>query len=291
LVLVDVQVRHTKTGAPAPALRAEDFQVSEEGISQPILHFSRDEFPLSVVLLFDLTDSVRGVLKRLAEGARTALEHFKVADEVSVMVYSGHAALVDGFTTDRARTLHAIERAAAMTSDEPAHFNEAVYQAAFQLRQAGSPSNRRVIIWLTDNMPNVPYRKEFPAHTEIEAFRALHEEGVVVAPVLLKNPLWAAMNVLVRASEASHAKSFPPGDAHKYAELTGGQAVGLRGKQPEERLAQLIDELRARYTIGYRPSEAQPAGTFRKIRVELVPARTLRTKEWTVLARQGYYRK
>ena len=217
----------------------------EEGTSQEILHFSRDEFPLSVVLLFDLTDSVRGVLKRLAEGARTTLEHFKPADEVSVMVYSGHATIVDGFTTDRARTVRAIERAAAMASDEPALFNEAVYQAAVQLRQAGSASNRRVIIWLTDNLPNVPYRKEYPAHTEIEAFRALHEERVVVAPVLLKSPLWAAMNVVVRATEASHAKAFPPGDAHKYAELTGGQAVALRGKRPDERLAQLIDELRA----------------------------------------------
>jgi VWFA-related protein len=292
LVLVDVQVLHRKSGAPAPALQAADFRVYEEGMPQEILHFSRDEFPLSVVLLFDLTDSVQGVLKRLAEGAKTPLEHFKAADEVAVMVYSGHATLVDGFTKDRARTVQAIERAAAMTSDEPAHFNEAMYQAAMQLRQASSPANRRVIIWLTDNLPNVPYRKEYPAHTEVEAFRALHKDGVVVAPILLRSPLWAILGpIMVRASEASHEKSFPPGDARKYAELTGGQAVSLRGKQPEERLAQLIDELRARYTIGYRPSDPQPAGTFREIFVELVPSQTLRPKEWTVLARRGYYRK
>src|SRR5215471_12852621 len=95
LVLVDVQVLHTKTGAPAPLLQATDLRVMEEGVPQAILHFSRDEFPLSVVLLFDLTDSVHGVLKRLAQGAKTALEHFKTADEVAVMVYSGHARLVD----------------------------------------------------------------------------------------------------------------------------------------------------------------------------------------------------
>ena len=291
LVLVDVQVLHTKTMAPAPALQAGDFQVSDGSVQQEILHFSRDEFPLSVVLLFDLTVSVQAVLERLAEGAKTALEHFKAADEVAVMVYSGHASLVDGFTTDRARTAHAIEKSAGMTSDEPAHFNEAVYQAAIELLKAGSPSNRRVIIWLTDNLPNVPYRKEYPAHTEIEAFRALHEEGVVVAPILLKSAFWAVLAPVLRVAEAPHAKSFPPGDARKYAELTGGQVVGLRGKQPGERLAQLIDELRARYTIAYRPSDTQPAGTFRKIRVALAPSGTLRPKEWTVLARQGYYRK
>jgi VWFA-related protein len=244
-----------------------------------------------VVLLFDLTDSVSGVLKRLANGAETALKHFKAADEVAVMVYSGHASLVDGFTTDRGRTLHAIEKAAAMTSDEPAYFNEGVYQAAIELRQAASPTNRRAIIWLTDNLPNVPYQKQYPTHTEVEAFRVLHEENVVVAPILLKSPFWAILGPMVLASEASHRKAFPPGDARKYAELTGGQTVGLRGKQPEERLAQLIDELRARYTIGYRPSDPQPPGTFREIQVKLVPSRTLRPREWTVLARQGYYRK
>lgn len=291
LVLVDVQVLHAKSRAPAPVLQASDFRAFEEGVRQEILHFSRDEFPLSVVLLFDLTDSVHGVLKRLAEGARTALEHFKATDEVAVMVYAGHTALLDGFTKDRTRTVGAIERAAALTSQEPAHFNEAVYQAAIELGKSGSPANRRVLIWFTDNLPNVPYRKEYPAHTEVEAFRALHAESVVVAPILLKSSVWTVLGPIMQASEAPHKKAFPPGDARKYAELTGGQAVGLRAKRPEERLGQLIDELRARYTIGYRPTDAQPAGTFREIRVELAPAGTLRPKEWTVLARRGYYRK
>jgi VWFA-related protein len=290
LVLVDVQVLHTKTGAPAPALKPSDFQVFEQDAPQEIVQFSRDEFPLSVVLLFDLTDSVRGVLKRLAEGARSALAHFKADDEVAVMVYSGHTVLLDALTTDRNSTIRSIEKAAEMNSDEPAHFNEAVYQATVELRKAASPTNRRVIIWLTDNLPNVPFRKQFPAHTEIEAFRALHEDGVVVAPILQRSSLWNVISPIIRATESSHAKDFPPGDAHKYAELTGGQAVGLRGKRPEERLAQLIDELRARYTVGYRPTDTQPAGTFRKIRIQLTPGR-LRPKEWTVLAREGYYRK
>jgi VWFA-related protein len=160
-----------------------------------------------------------------------------------------------------------------------------------QLRKAGSPSNRRVIVWLTDNYPNVPFRQmPFPLHTEIEAFRALHQEGVVVAPILMKGAMGSLMATFANASEASKRKDFPPGDAKKYAELTGGQAVGMRGKQPEERLAQLIDELRARYTVGYRPPDSQAPGAFRKIHVELAPGSALRKKDWTVLAREGYYR-
>jgi VWFA-related protein len=292
LVLVDVQVLNIKTGAPAGRLQAKDLRVSEEGAPQEISQFSRDEFPLSVVMLFDLTESVRGVLKHLADGAKSALAHFKPEDEVAVMVYSGGATLVDGFTRDRAQTLQAIGKAATMRSDQPAHFNEAVYQAALQLGKASNGSNRRVVIWLTDNYPNVPFRHmEFPLHTEIEAFRALHEGGVVVAPILMNSFTGSVLAKFAGASEASKRKDFPPGDARIYAERTGGQAVGLRGKQPEERLAQLIDELRARYTVGYRPKESLEPGTFRRIHVELAPDGALRPKEWTVLAREGYYRK
>ena len=289
--MVDVQVLHNKTGTPAPALQAGDFQVFDNGGLQNLLHFSRDEYPLSVVLLFDLTDSVRGVLKRLAQGAEIALEHLKPVDKVAVMVYSGHASLLDELTADRARTVEAIKRAAGMTSNQPAHFNEAVYQAAIELCKNNKSVDRRVIIWLTDNLPNVPYRRKYSAHTEIEALQTLQEGGIVVAPILLKSAVWSVLGPMMQMSESMYAKSFPPGDARKYAELTGGQVVGLRGTQPGERLAELIDELRARYTIGYRPSVEAPAGTFCKIHVELSPASILRPKEWAVLAREGYYRK
>ena len=84
---------------------------------QEISQFSRDEFPLSVVMLFDLTESVRGVLKHLAEGAKSAMAHFKPEDEVALMVYSGGATLVDDFTRDRKRTLEGIGKAAGMRSD------------------------------------------------------------------------------------------------------------------------------------------------------------------------------
>jgi len=46
-----------------------DFRLYENGVLQRISYFSQDELPLSVVFLFDLTDSVRPVLKPLAEGA------------------------------------------------------------------------------------------------------------------------------------------------------------------------------------------------------------------------------
>ena len=291
LVLVDVQVLHNRTRTPAPALQAKDLRVFEDGMEQEILQFSRDELPLSVVLLFDLSTTAHSVLKRMAEGARTALTRFKPEDEVAVMVYGPSARVVDGFSTDRGRTARAISQAAALREEGESYFNEAVYRAAIELRQASTPASRRVIVWLTDNDPNVPIHTANPVHTEIEAFRALHEEGVVVAPILLRDLKWLPLSLMMGLIEGPFEKSHPPGDARKYAELTGGQAMSLRGRNAGARLGELIDSLRARYTVGYRPAQSKPSGTFLKLRVELAPGSSLRSKEWTVLARQGYYRK
>jgi hypothetical protein len=90
--------------------------------------------------------------------------------------------------------------------------------------------------------------------------------------------------------EKKYMASHPPGDARKYAQVTGGEAMNLRGGKVDERLSQLIDQLRSRYTVGFRPKGTKAPGTFCKLRVELAPDGALRPKEWKVLARQGYYR-
>ena len=301
LVLLDVQVIHGRTTTALGDLQAEDFELSEDGVSQKISFFGRDQLPLSVVLLFDLTNSVHGVLHRLAGGARTALDHLKPEDEVAVMVYAASATLVDGFTRDHARTVAAIARAADLRSNDAAFFNEAVYQAAAQLEKSANPSSRRVILWFTDNLPNVPADFNLkdhdgglggaPPHTEVEAFRKLHESGTAVMPLLLKDRVAALWAELVIASESPYRKKYPPGDAYKYAELTGGFAAGMRGKGVETRLAEVIDSLRGRYTIGYHPSETKPPGTFCRVKVMLAPGAPVRPQEWRVLTRAGYYRK
>lgn len=290
LVLLDVQVLHKKTHTPTASLRARDLRVFEDGVPQEILEFSRDELPLSVVLLFDLSTTAHSILKRMAAEAKTSLVHLKTADEVAVMVFGPEAKVVDGFSTDRDRTAQAIAKAAAMGDEGESYFNEAVYQAAVQLQSRGA-ANRRVIVWLTDNDPNVPVHTANLVHTQTQAIRLLHEAGIAVAPLLLRDLRWLPLTATMSVIYAPWVKSHPPGDARKYAEWTGGQAISLRGKDVNRRLGELLDELRARYTVGYRPGQTKEPGTFCQLRVELSPEAPLHASEWQVIARQGYYRK
>jgi len=162
VVLVDAQVLNKKTRHASRELKKEDFELYEDNVRQQVSSFSQDTMPLSVVLLFDLTDSVRPVLKSLGEGALEALQHLKPEDEVTVMVYAASAQVLQEATTDRALAVAAIEKASHMESGEAAFFNEGIFQAAEQLTKGKNSSSRRVIIWLTDNVPNVPSEDSVP---------------------------------------------------------------------------------------------------------------------------------
>ena len=124
LVLIDALVENEKTGDPVGNLEMKDFQVLEDGKPQTISYFSHDQLPLSVVFLFDLTETVQPTLKPLAEGAYQILKHLKPQDEVSVMVFSSHTELLQGFTTDRALASAAIARASEMKSTEGTFIHE-----------------------------------------------------------------------------------------------------------------------------------------------------------------------
>ena len=300
VVLVDAQVLSKKTHRAARELKQEDFEVYEDKVRQKVSSFSQDTLPLSVVLLFDLTDSVRPVLKSLAEGAMEALQHLKPEDEVAVMAYAASAQVLQEATTDRALAVAAIEKASRMESDEAAFFNEGIFQAAELLAKGKNPSSRRVIIWLTDNVPNVPSESSVPLryrrslkgempHSQNEAMQKLLQTSTVVCSLVKQSE----MSVDGESSLRAHPVELmlhPPGEVYKYATTTGGQVIEYKKKELKEKLAALIDDLRMRYSLGYHPSGQKPKGKYCAIKVKLAPEVKKTIGDVVVEARQGYYR-
>jgi VWFA-related protein len=299
-VLVDTQVINKKTHEIVSSLKKDDLEIYEDGVRQEISSFSQDELPLSVVLLFDLTDSVRPVLKPLAAGALTALQHFAPQDEVAVMVYAASTRVIQDFTTDRGLTVAAVERASHMGSAEAAFFNEAIYQATGKLSQATDSQRRRVIIWLTDDVPNIPsldikdrYGKSLagaPLHTEREAMKELYSTGTVVCTLLMRSEISEREDYIGDSSKIANRMLYPPGEVYRYARASGGQVVESNSKKLPAKLARLIDDIRMRYSLSYHPSVARPAGRFCTIKVKLAPEIKKTQKNLVVEARQGYYR-
>jgi len=300
VVQVDAQVVDKKSRHATRALTQDDFEVLEDSVPQKISSFSQDTLPLSIVLLFDLTDSVRPVLRSLADGALEALQHLKPEDEVTVMAYAASAQVLQEATTDRGLAVAAIEKASRMESDEAAFFNEGIFQAAQQLTKGKNASSRRVIIWLTDNVPNIPsedaiplrYRKSLNGampHTQAEAIRQLLRTNTVVCSLVKQSDLSVTGEYGLRAKPAERML-HPPGEVYKYATATGGQVIEFKKKELNEKLALLIDDLRMRYSLGYHPSAQKPKGKYCAIKVKLAPDAKKSVGNVVVEARQGYYR-
>jgi VWFA-related protein len=299
-VQVDAQVLSKKTRQAARELKKEDFELYEDNVRQQVSSFSQDTLPLSVVLLFDLTDSVRPVLKSLADGALEALQHLKPEDEVTVMVYAASAQVLQEATTDRALAVAAIAKASRMESGEAAFFNEGIFQAAEQLTKGKNPSSRRVIIWLTDDVPNIPSEDSVPLryrtslngampHSQAEAMRHLLQTSTVVCSLVKQSDL-SVSGESGLMSKPAERMLHPPGEVYKYAASTGGQVIEFKKKELKEKLALLIDDLRMRYSLGYHPSGQKPKGKYCAIKVKLAPEAKKAVGNVVVEARQGYYR-
>jgi VWFA-related protein len=304
LVLLDTLVSQRKTGLLDTHLTASDFSLDEDGAPQQIRYFSQDKLPLSIVFMFDLTDSVRPMLKPLARSALAALQHLRPQDQVAVMTFSSSAQLIQPFTTDRAAVAAAIQRASEEKSGEATFLDEDVYEGAQEAQRATIPNSRRVLVFFTDGTANSTAPlvrkiagKHAPAylHTRTETRQKLLQSNVVVA-ALIDRPV--GMTVLYRALDLSPASLAMGAEARlddiaRYAADTGGPVLHSNARQAAAKLATLLDELRLRYTLGYTPSTAKPPGSFCKITLRFTPAAVaahpqLRHDE--IRTRTGYYR-
>jgi len=296
-VLLDALVENKKTGATVDTLSTRDFQLSEDGVAQTISYFTRDQLPLSVVLLFDMTETVHAALVPLAQAALQVLGHLKPADEVAVMIFSSRAELMQDFTTSRPLAAEAIKTASWMADVEGTFLDEDMFEAVQQVMKAKA-GNRRVLVWLTDGTANqensftqasIGQHSPKHLHSQQEAMTRLLQSDAVAAALIDRT---VETN---RAIMASGLGGTRVGDIDEYAKATGGPVLSTGSKEAPDRLALLIDQIRARYTLGYKPTRAESQGKFCKLSLRLSPEvlnehPELRKPGLIVITKSGYYR-
>ena len=275
LVVFDAQVIDKKTRKVFGGLRREDFEIYEENVRQPIVYFSQDQLPLSVLLLLDISRSVTPIIEQVGAGANEALQRLKPEDEVAVMAFADNPKLIQSFTKDRRVAAEKISEAGTTDLGHGTYLNEALHAAEQAMNNASNPTNRRAIIVITDNI--APAGGHFGKDKVIND---LLESGTVVYGLIVRAALGKVFNVL----------SF--GTIHgvnEYCEETGGEVLGADQKEVNNRLAEMFTRLRTRYTLGYRPPESNEEGKFRRVKVQLTPPIMKTNKKLVVRARTGYY--
>jgi VWFA-related protein len=86
LVRVDAQVLDAGRRAVA-GLRADDFEIREQGQPRAIRNFAREDMPADVLLLLDVSASMRPHVERIALAARQAAAVLGPDDRVGIMVF------------------------------------------------------------------------------------------------------------------------------------------------------------------------------------------------------------
>lgn len=288
LVVVDAQVLNRRTGEVINGLSAGDFELYEDGIRQEITHFSQDKLALSVILLIDLSGSVSPVLGDIRDGALTALNRLKDVDEVAVMAFSTKTQLVQDFTRDR---LKVVERIGQIEKTPVIGQGTLIFQAlgeaARHMSSAGNPASRRVIVAITDNV-SWDYYGYGPSESEISD--TIVESGSMVCGLVVEGSLTKAEKIFRRGSDGKDVfrrrMSVDP-----FARQTGGELLKTPSFEISARLAQLIDHLRTRYSIGFSPRRDITDGKYHSLKLVLTPPAQKRLGDTVIKTKEGYYAK
>lgn len=264
-VKVDVRVM-PGASKPSGVLTKNDFAVYDEGVRQSISYFGREDEPLNLVLVLDVSDSMRRSLSEVARNVRQALGVLGPEDQTAVVLYASRSSLAQPFTTDRAAIREAIlSNMYKQTLGRDTMLNEALLIAADTLR-ATPPTSRRAILIISDNL------SEQANVSQRQVEQALQSENIVVNAVVVPPPSapLAGANV----------------DLRPYVEKTGGEMMTTANAAAAFR--DLLDRIRARYTLQY-PMPPGEAGKFRRIRIELSEEGRRKYPGAILLAREGYF--
>lgn len=125
-VLVSVLVMD-RTGASAAGLTVGDFRLAEDGVEQPIEHFSSAVPPMSVAIVMDTGSSRNGALAQAKQGVLEFLGAMKPEDEFVLLRFNDPPGVDATFTTDRGIVSQMVR---ATRSEGPSPLFDTVFRAA-----------------------------------------------------------------------------------------------------------------------------------------------------------------
>jgi VWFA-related protein len=274
VVRVDAKVTDAG-GADISGLESSDFVVLDEGQPQKVLDFSREAEGIDVVLVLDVSPSMRELLSVMAAKSGEALDRLRSGDRVGVLAFAARTEWIQPLTSDLKPIPQKIIRSIFKdTLGRTTFVNEALVEAVRGFGDDRSKRKRTIIVITDDAVVRDQVKDE-------DVVRELHGTDAVLNAILLAEPKTrgAVMPVRYRDPAAGRVSIL------RYAEATGGDAV--TGERPELALEKLLQAALTRYSLQYASPGGEP-GTFRRITVELTPEALRSHPGARIQARSGY---
>lgn len=294
-------------GRFVPGLRAEDFRIFEDGVEQPVTHFSSERVPVSLGIVLDTSNSMEG---EKIQAARDALRRFLVdlldpSDEVFLYRFDNTPERVEGWTPDRERVQSHMARIVPRGGT-------AMYDAMTQAvpyAQLGENRKKAVLLISDGNDTSSVTTPNEVRHLIRDSEVMVYAIGID-AQATRSTPTWTGPQNPPPARPpiltpfpfpGRRTPTVPPRtpqgpsrtsrrvdervDVNALRDLTddsGGRTEIIRSPRDlDPATAGIADELSRQYSLGY-PAPGHDDGRWHDIRVEV------RGQFYTVRARRGY---
>ena len=285
LVTIPVSVMD-RDGRYIPNLQKEEFRIWEDGVEQEVAFFQSVDKPFSVVLMLDTSPSTQFRLEDIQDAAISFVNQLRSDDKVMVVSFNDDIKVLSEFTTDRQKLHRAIQRA---KTDDGTRLYDAVDMVINE--KLSRVNGRKAIVLFTDGVDTTSHRADYYSNiTDAQELDALiypvqydtrQDMNVGNIPVG-KVDIWGTILGGIfggggggRRGGGGRGRGTARNDyevADQYllelANSTGGreyQADSLQNMS--QAFANVAEELRRQYSIGYYPKRPPQAGQRRFIKV------------------------
>lgn len=218
LVRVDVQVLDRDHKA-ITGLRMQDFELREQGKPVQIRNFASEDMPVDVLLLLDVSGSMRPHVERLANAAHEALRELNEGDRVGIMVFDNYTRVRLPLKNNRDEVHKEFQNLLRKEGfNGGTDIARGLMDAAQYLSRNGRKEARRAIVILTDDQT----QRE---SDEYSIVRTLANSDIVLCAIL-------APDAMGRYSGGGYPGGGYPGGGGRYPRRGGvilGPQVGWPG--------------------------------------------------------------
>ena len=288
LVSIPVSVMD-RDGRYVPNLLKDDFRIWEDGVEQDVAFFQSVDKPFSVVLMLDTSPSTQFRLEDIQDAAISFVNQLRADDNVMVVSFNDDIKVLCEFTTDRSKLQRAIQKA---KTDDGTRLYDAVDMVMNQ--QLARVQGRKAIVLFTDGVDTTSRRADYQSNVmdaqELDALiypvqydtsRDMNAGGGFPPP---RVDVWEQIlggifgggirrgggGYPPRGGRGTGRGDYEVGDHYlqELANTTGGREYRADSLQNmSSAFANVAEELRRQYSIGYYPKRPPQAGQMRQIKV------------------------
>lgn len=245
-------------------LTKENFKITENGVPQPVTIFKHEDVPVSLGLVIDNSRSIQPRKARLDAATLSFVRQSHPEDESFVVHFDFDARIERDFTTQ----ISDLEE--TLAASKP--FGQTAIYDALMLsldHMDKAKHQKKALLLVTDGLDNVSHTSFAQVLDAVKHSRV----AIIVVGLLSAAEGAKAEATLTQIAEASGGHAYFPDDV----------------EQARVMMEKAAHDLRTQYTIGYVPSDPAHDGSWRSVRVEIIPPVGLKDKLNTDY-RHGYYR-